>query len=674
VLALAQRPGQGQQFPNGNGNTNSPDSTVQEVVDRVSDTIPLIYVFANNPAEKFTFSDSLLHNHFHQYDPTRTEQNDYANLGNMGSAHRPIVYEPAFRKGFDVGLHQFDLYKIDRKKFEYYDVKPSITNLYYSQGPEQNDAFLKAKFNRKFGENFTFSVEYKRLLHSLDDDEVALNNNAFYKLQGSKNTALAVGFRQKSKDGKYDAFLTYISSQMQQLDHGGLRRTEMVLNTIATADNLDAQTSVPIYLGLETAKTRHAQQEIAYTHHYRLNALTDSTGTVRKRNFRISHEAAYANNIYKFSDTSSDTSYYQNFGIDDRGLRQYTTVRSLQNEFNITTFKNQKGHTRSNKLNNLLTVGLQHSYHKINQEPVDTTVNNLFLTGRFNFSLNDKLRIETYAHLGLWNNAGDYRIDGSLYFDFGKLGSLQLKAIQQLYEPNLMQSRIFISQQLFWENDFSKTLETSIAANYYNSKLDINLGFRNVLLNNYIYYDELGTPQQSDNAVNVLQFSVEKNFKFWKIHLDNYGVVQQSSSANLPVPSLYSQHSLYLEDKIFKKVMLARIGLDMRFNTNYFAPFYLPLTGQFHNQNDLSIGLYPAVDAFLSFKVDRFRFFIKMENLTTFVTNQTFYQTPYYPEKEMYLRFGISWRFLDAENLGNSQTNRGGGGGNTPITGGGFPR
>ena len=215
-------------------------------------------------------------------------------------------------------------------------------------------------------------MEYKRLLHSLDDDEIALNNNAFYKLQGAKNTALAVGFRQKSNDGKYDAFLTYISSQMQQLDHGGLVRNDSFLNIIAMADNLVAQTSIPIYLGLETAKTRHAQQEIAYTHHYRLNALTDSTGRLRKRNFRISHEAVYSNNIYKFSDTNPQDSYYQNFAVDERGLRQFTTVRSLQNEFNITTFKNRKGQAKSNKLNNLLSVGIQYSNYNINQEPVDT--------------------------------------------------------------------------------------------------------------------------------------------------------------------------------------------------------------------------------------------------------------------------------------------------------------
>ena len=127
--------------------------------------------------------------------------------------------------------------------------------------------------------------------------------------------------------------------------------------------------------------------------------------------------------------------------------------------------------------------------------------------------------------------------------------------------------------------------------------------------------------------------------------------------------------------------MLARLGLDLRLNAPYFANGFNPALAQFYVQSEREVELYPAVDAHFGFVVEKFRIFVKMENLTTLVTDNIFYQIPFYPQKELSFRFGISWRFLDAnsnkagESNSNNNTNRNN---NNPTSrpsgGGGRPR
>ncbi len=715
------------------------DTIEQGEYERVPDTVHIIYFHADNPAQEYIFSDSLLDNDFQQFEPTR--KYDYANLGNPGSAHRPIVYETPFRQGFDVGLHQFDLYQLSDKDFRFYNIRQSYTNLYYSQGPEQNDANIKADFSRRFAKGLTFGVQYRRFLHSLDDDETIINQNVYYKLQGARNTSFAVGFWQHSKDDKYDAFLTYVSNQIEQQNHGGVIPGAESDSLLLNGNQFEDQTTVLIYLGNEKANSRYATRTLTFTQHYKLNKnpvkaknttppetkldsiaisnrdsttifdenqpiLKDSlsilpkdslskqvikdknkplskgstlkrpskasntpkrkkieTYTPPKRYYQLSHQASYRRAWYKFADASPQAAYYQNFYVDERGIRHYFDLHKVSNSFSINTFKARGGRNPIKQQKDLLEVGIAHNFHKINLEPVDTTVNNLFLKGKWNYTPSERLRIQTYAHLGLWNNAGDYRAEGDFFFNFGAIGSLKLKAIQQLYEANLVQTRTYISQQKLWDNDFAKTLETRLSASYYNKKWDVQLTGYYTLINNLIYFDNLGTPRQDDRAISLLQLTIQKDFTFGNIHFDNTITIQQSSAETIAVPTVFSKNSLYFEGKIFKKIMLARVGLDLRINTAYFANNYNPLTGQFYLQNFFELSPYPNVDAYVSFKVDRFRAFAKMQNLTSLVTPNIYYQTSHYPEIERYFRFGISWLFLDVndnkknKNQGRSNTN-----------------
>lgn len=636
--------GNSSQYGNSGGTLASRDSSSFE---RVPDTVRITYVLAENPGQEYIFSDTLLNQQFQQYDPARKRLLPYANLGNPGSAARPIVFEMQNRRGFDVGFHQYDIYNNTPEDIAFYTLKPAYTKAEYSQGNDQNDSRIDAVFGRKFAGGLSMSILYNRLIHSLENSALTLNQNIFYPYQSARHTNIGLGLRFQSKNKRYDAFLRYNYNQNRAIDHGGIIASAVTDSLLMNGDTLEGA-SLPVYQPAETSVTNYTQQVISYTHYYDLGRV-DSLGNV-KRSYQLSHEFQLTSSRYKFSETSPDTAFYSAFLItDNRGLRQYTELNAIENHFTISTSRSKENNKAVKKQSDLLKVGLLQRQNKVQLEPIDTTIQNLFLTGQFNFAPNDRLNIQTYAHLGLWNQAGDYQIKGDFFLDLKQLGQLKLYANQQLFEPSLIQTRNYITETLLWDNDFRKTLETQIGGTWSRPAWKFSVTANYFLLNNYIYFDATFQPQQFTSAFSIGQLIIQKDIQFGRFHLDNIVTLQQNStSALLRLPTLMTQNSLYFEGYIFKKKMFTRIGLDLLLQSDYFADSYQPAIGQFYVQNTREVELYPAVDAFFNLKVDRFRAFFKMENLTSLLTTDIYYQTPNFPQKEMYFRFGIVWMFLDA--------------------------
>lgn len=724
------------------------------------DTSDIYYFYANNPNVIFPFEDSLLHQ-FQQYDPIRQQEYDYAHLGNVGSAHFPLFYQPSYRMGFDVGLHQFDLYKIKTEDIRYYKIEQAYTQAGYSQGQTQSDALTHLRFSRNFSNGLNFTIEHRRF-----------NNAGAFDFQRAVNSDVAVGLWYHNKYGTYDAFFSLVTNSVAQQDNGGI--TTGADTTYEDAFRLD--------VNLLNSNTRYSNQESSFTQYFYLNKIfskdqidrrsnqrkerkaarvekkearrlakliardsslqdsllkdsslvrldslsatdslnvttpppdsiaKDKTGPPKAgqrppgppgrrpptapdrsrrsggqqpsgpptipessypgagskpkgpeieegRLFTLYHQMAWLSDSYKFSALPTDSVYYGDFWVDQRGLRHSLAARQLKNTVKLQTFKIRSSEQDSTGRalpaeSDLLEVGLVHKYHLVDQEPLARNrFNNLFLTGSFNFSPNDRIRVRTQGHLGLASNAGDFRLGGNLFLNLRKIGNLKLEAVNQLSTPSLVHQQFYVSEQLVWDNNFGKTLETTVKATYTLPAFDFSLKGAYHLVNNLIYFDTEGKAQQNDNVVNILQLSLEKDFHAGFFHLENWLGIQQSTSSTLRLPSFYSKHSFYFEGKIFKKVMLTRIGLDARLTTGYTPYGYQPLTGQFFLQNEQDLPLTPLFDAFLSFKVKTFRFFAKVENLLPYLSEAYYYQAASYPLAYTLnsggLRMGINWRLVD---------------------------
>ena len=668
------------------------------------DTSEIHYFFANDLNTIYPFSDSLL-DAFEVYDPVQQQEFHQAHLGNLGSAHHPLFFSPALRRGFDVGQHQFDLYEIHTEDIRYYRITQAYTQAAYTQGPLQTDAQMLVRFSRNFSRTMNFSIEHRRI-----------NNGGAYDFQRATNSSVAAGFWYHDPYGRYDGFLSLTTNSHFQEENGGT--AEILTDTIIEPFKVKTNRQTPT--------TRHAHTELAFSQYFYLNRLspeqkalikkqrerqkslrqeqlrnpqpdslrqqkqptTRSQGgrpplqqgrplqqkppappatlpdsghvqaplpiiaqvPVAKRVFNFYHQVSWKNSSYKFAETDADSAFYGDLAVDDRGLRHYLEVRRLQNNFSLQTFKLRQANGQTMPADRL-EIGLLHALYLIDQEPLARKLrNDLFLTGKLQLSAGQRMELNAYGHLGLGADAGDYRLSGHLLVNLKKLGFLQLELVNQLYAPSLLAQQFFLSNQLIWNNEFRRTFETTFSGTYSLPALKASATLRYHLVDGYIYYNQDARPVQS-GTFSVWQLVFRKDFSLGPLHNENWLGLQRTATEAFAGPQLYSHHSLFVEGKIFKKVMLARFGVNGRFTSAYNAPAYSPAVGQFLVQQQRTLPFTPLVDVFASFKVKTFRFFLRIDNVLSQPLNSHFFQTLDYPLPFGFnnggVRFGINWRLVD---------------------------
>lgn len=612
------------------GETGAP-TVQQNQEEEVPDTFPVHFLFAGDFTRIYAFMDTLLDNAFHQYDPVRRREYDYKNLGTPGSAHQSLVYAPRLRRGFDPGLHQYDLYLLDAGRVPFYRLERALTNIGFNRGSEQTNGGFSVQFSRNFSKGLNVSLDYQRLTNTA--------TNVLFPNQRGRVTALGAGFWLQGKNGRYQGFFAFADNKIEHDDNGGIVEEPVREGAFFTPSSAS--------VNLRQAGTRHRHQEFLYTQYYRLlgGARSDSSGAPG-RQLLLSHQIGYRSSQYKFFDPqpAQDAAYYGAFQTDDRGIRHFLGHEKLENQIKLLAAREQDLENGGFPLE----LGLIHVWHKIRQEPLDSSLQEVFLRGSLALRPAGKILLRGEAFLGVLGSAGDYQVNASIFMPLGKGLLFQGNAVNQLYSPTLLQQQFFVTQQLVWRNNYSKTLETNLSGRLLFPRLKLELGGAYHLINNLIYFDTAGLPRQTGTPVSIGQFSVRNSLRLWKLFLDNQWVLQAVSEDVVRLPALFGKHSLYFQGMLFK-VMESRLGVDLRYASSYYSDQYFPLTGQFQLQDQEQVLFYPQVDVFFNMKVTKFRAFVKWENLTgSFLNDRLFYQVPGHPwPPASGLRLGFKWRFSE---------------------------
>lgn len=607
--------------------------------DLARDTSDIYYFYSNNLGQEYELKDTLLETYFLQYDPIRRGKTPYAHLGLPGSAAMALTHQIPFRMGFDVGMNQYDIYRLQPNDLKYYRVEQAYSRAGFSQGLTQQETTFNAEFAREFAGNFTLSFDYRNQ-----------NNTGFYSGQNSRNTALAINGWLHSDNNRYRAFFNVILNQNDQLENGGI--SSLPKDVAEERDTVDNPILASTFLDQAASpQNRYRQVSYDFKHLYKLNRNKADTTGRGTRELTIMHEIKYANNTYKYTDISpaADADFYGNFQTDIRGIRHYIQHQSLENTLTVNTFKSRKstnGATAEQK--DLLEVGLLHRYNLIDQEVRETNLNEVFALGRWQIAPGERLRLKTYAHLGLLGSAGDYRAEGTLSFDLGKAGKLSANALQQLARPTLIQNSFIVSQREVYTNEFKKSLSTEIGGSYELPLVNLKAEVKYQLLNNYVYFDTLAAPQQADGAISVGRLTIQQNVNLGAFHLDNQITLQQSDSDFIRIPPVLTRNSLYFAGNIFKNALFAKIGFDLRLNSPYSPYGYQPLNGQFILQDQQSVNWQPLADVFLGVKVKKVRVLVRYDNFIPVLNRRDYYfQIADYPAPHGYFRWAVSWQFVD---------------------------
>lgn len=613
---------------------------------------PLLITFALTPERSQPLADSLPDLQFRMYDPARKHPVDYGTLGNLGAAARPMLFQLPNQLGFNVGVQSFDLYMLHPEQLGFYRNTRTFSDVFFSQGRNQFETNLNARFARTFEGGINFSLEYR-----------SLNNLGQYRYQRAKHNALAAGFW-VPVGKRYQGFFIFTRNVARHQDNGGI-----VSDTVFGDGQFAGPIAAEVLLPREAATSRLDDQSVQLTQHLLLAGKSDEG----KRTLRATHTIGWNQQKYKFADQGStadglgeDAAFFEPFFlVDNRGLRHFLQVDRIDNSFTINTFKTKK----AGKPSDLLAVGLSHANFKVNQEPRSFRYSNLFLTGQLAITPSERFSFTAQGALGMLNNIGEYQLKGALKLGLGKAGILMAGLQSQIRPPGLLFDQLYVSKRQIWDNDFAKPIENTLHASYELPVIGLRATGRAHVVNNYLYFDQNALPAQTTAPLQVSQLLLEENFHLGKVHFDNTIALQQPNREDVfRLPKWFSKNSVYFSGKVFKRRMQLDAGADFRINAEFRPEGYHPLSWQFHLQDELTQKPYPWLDLFMAFKVQSFRGFIRYENCYTWLDKtKVFYQTSRHALPFGALRFGIAWRFLDDNSL-SDQDKQNQGGANNPAS------
>ncbi len=267
---------------------------------------------------------------------------------------------------------------------------------------------------------------------------------------------------------------------------------------------------------------------------------------------------------------------------------------------------------------------------------------NVDSTAIFNFDLN--LRLCLFGSF-----SGNFSFEGYLqqYLNKNKNSYIKADAFIESKTVNHFFSR-YIGNHDIWENNFKDIKTLNLEGRYVNKKLrtEVGAGWSNII--DYVYFDTAQIPQQTAKTLMVLTAWGKQNFRLGKFYFDQTVYFQKSTQEDilsLPAISLYSHN--YYQNEFFKKVLKFTIGIDLYYNTKFYADNYSPSTMQFYNQREEKTGSYPKLDVFLNFNIKRAFFFLKYEHVNYYFTNGNYFSALDYPINPAMFKFGLRWNFFN---------------------------
>jgi hypothetical protein len=280
----------------------------------------------------------------------------------------------------------------------------------------------------------------------------------------------------------------------------------------------------------------------------------------------------------------------------------------------------------------------------------DVSFTNLAVHGEYrNKTRNQKwdfsAKGEFYA---VGQNIGDYSISGMLKRHINDLlGDVRLSAINVNREPSYVYKYFNSNRDAWYNTSLAKENTTLLQLAADNAKLKYNLTVNYYLLTNYTYFRDYYHSDQYNSLFNLLQVILSKKFSVnafsWYLDL---AFQQLHGNGPLNVPTFWTRNRFAFEKTIYKNLNLFT-GIELRYNTGYYADDYSPLLGQFiYQQNQKITNNIPDIAAFVNFRIKSFTAYVRGENLNTFIAQNNF-AGPLYPMNNFAFRLGLRWWFVN---------------------------
>ncbi|MEK6482236.1 putative porin [Catalinimonas sp. 4WD22] len=582
----------------------------------------------------------------HRYDRVEAVGSKRQYLGTLGTANKSIFPQIPKVSGATSGLYAYDIYVNNPEDVRYYNTRSPYSQLYLTFGGN-NRSIVDVDFARNITPNWSVGAAVR----TITADKQSARSSRGDRRSESYFIEFFTFFR--SKNERYHLMAHYGRLNHQVNETGGI-----------VGDAFDDDLFEEFF--------RYNNSEIY---------LTSFVNREFRLNYHIYHEYKLNDRLqlyHEFDRRHQNTFFFYEPGAGGIDTTGYFTRTYLNDERTADRVYYDELDTEVGLKGDL--GPLFYSVHyRLRRPQIDyvfaADTSNLELYGGFDLRL--ELGEKTFLRGGAdYQSTQNYRVEAEFNNPILKGSYTRSRNL-----PSYLALR-YLGNHNAWENDFEPVGMDQITGSIeyqfpyiylrpFVSLTNVNrpIYYRRAtpVRNDTLFVSRQAVPTQADGAAQILSPGLEFSFDFLKkMHFQGeviYTLTTGRATEAFAIPSLYTNGSLYYQNKFIDDKITLQVGIDFQALPSYLSYDYDVATQQFFIQQQLygtdeqlldnfdtplpsEIG-YVVFDAFLNLKVRTAIVYVKMPYLNQGMIENGYFTTPFYVGQPRVLDLGIKWQFFD---------------------------
>jgi hypothetical protein len=572
---------------------------------------------------------------FQRYNPLEMQGRMYGSLGNVGLAHKNLVFMPALSNSFYTGMDAFEVYTFTNENTRYFRHLIPVTYLVYDNGSKKEQLF-----------RVIHSHTIKRMV-TVGVDFSIINSPGVYQNNKSDDKSVVFTGQYFTKNLRFGVIANYRYNKFLDRENGG------IVNDTVFEEKLETDTRL-FDVNLTTAQNLVRESGIFANAYFYLSGKPESLdSTVTKpptfHAGRVSYSMGYSWQNQVYSDTDPLVDFYKPYDavLDSTGTYDSLSIKYFEHRF---AWSNLRMDDHPEKKYILVTFAIGNKFAMIADSLSSNQLNNWIPEA--------SIVIRPYHSLAIYGlgkytfgefNTNGFELRGMAIQSYkvkkGTTGDISFSFLTTSQQAGYFYTN-FRSNYFRWDTTFSNQIiqQTAIALSYGKlvGKAEYNF------ISDYVYMDQTAHPKQYKGSINIIKLSLSDEFRWKKWGMDAEVVYQMNSNKDIiRLPDFVARASFYPTLPLFKNACVFQPGVDLFYNTAYYANAYMPATRMFYLQDEKKIGNYLYMDVFANLMIKRFRIFVKYQHINSLWSQNTYYMVPHYPMQAAIFKFGLSWSFYD---------------------------
>ena len=574
---------------------------------------------------------------YHRRDPADHDRNgdafhprnfgDRANLGNLATPSQARVFHNHRRVGFDLAVDPWAPYLTSLDEQPFYRANQPYTQAKYNLGGGVEQV-LDFRHVRNLFPNLNLSIDYTRYVSE---------GASRHQKAGVHDLGVSAWFR--SRNRRYAATAGYVFGAIEQEENGGTDDANVFITT--PRENATVR--------IDDAVATGRRQGFRWYHAWHFGdrdtiSTTDSTFDLKTvPGVRLYHTLDWTFDRRGYLDPVPDSAFYGSMLLrDDSTIVDFGSQGYRQ----AVGIGNVVARERAGAIEQAKWRWYLQFVHRFDQ-PFGAVAGDGLHDGLVEARFSSHERGGTNWMLLDFEAAVDLEGEvllsgraGPAMFPHRAYAGISL----QRSRPSRQEER-FISNHAIWERSLRPEIRIVPEVAYRHRRFGMDIVARYHHIENFLYWDSTATPRRDRGTIGLVQLLVRQNFTFGRFHWDNAMAIQWTESELINLPVFRGKHSLYFEGKYFSGALYARFGVDIRYNTPYYADAWNPAVQHFHLQHAAKLATYPVADLFLAARIQTARIYLVGYNLTQGLLEPGYYPTPGYPAQGLGVRLGVDWVF-----------------------------